>query len=465
MASVVGFDPNQSGQQPVDGPNLIPVGVWGDSDSGVGVFGSSGALPHGIPLMDIQQVAGVEGHGSKRDVADAPKFGVCGRSRGFIGVQGVNISEEDPTEDGGFKSNSGVFGMTDGLGTNDAGRGEGVRGLGLTNGDGVVGASSSRTGVKGFSSTGIGVAGAGPQIGVIGEAFDPDGFGVIGSGGTQGEGVRGVSAFGRGLQGFGGGAGVEGFSLSGTAVRGSTGGHPLAIAGDFAGSVRVTGFLLKAGGGFEIDHPVDPENMYLAHSFVESPEMLNVYSGTLTTDESGDGEVGLPDYFEALNSDFRYQLTVIGEFAQAIVAREVQNNRFAIRTDRPRIKVCWQVTGVRRDRWAQANRVKVESTKSEPDRGRYLHPAVWDQAAEGIQSWADEARRQAIEMMPESLRERWEALLASDSVDQDELQQLIDEAGRFPDRPERPSWARLEQDLRVMQEEVARRMGIGDEAG
>jgi hypothetical protein len=101
----------------------------------------------------------------------------------------------------------------------------------------------------------------------------------------------------------------------------------------------------------------------------------------------------------------------------------------------------------------------VESTKSEPDIGRYLHPEVWGQAAEGIRSWADEARRQAIEMMPEPLRERWEALLTSYSVDQDELQQLIDEAGRFPDRPERPSWARLEQDWRVMQE-VARGMGI-----
>jgi hypothetical protein len=35
--------------------------------------------------------------------------------------------------------------------------------------------------------------------------------------------------------------------------------------------------------------------------------MLNVYSGTVTTDESGNGEVAPPDYCEALNAEFRYQ--------------------------------------------------------------------------------------------------------------------------------------------------------------
>ena len=29
----------------------------------------------------------------------------------------------------------------------------------------------------------------------------------------------------------------------------------------------------------------------------------------------------LPEYFSALNRDFRYQLTVIGQFAQAIMLR------------------------------------------------------------------------------------------------------------------------------------------------
>jgi len=43
--------------------------------------------------------------------------------------------------------------------------------------------------------------------------------------------------------------------------------------------------------------------------------MLNVYSGPVTTDGNGEAHVSLPSYFEALNEDFRYQLTVMGQFA------------------------------------------------------------------------------------------------------------------------------------------------------
>ena len=65
-------------------------------------------------------------------------------------------------------------------------------------------------------------------------------------------------------------------------------------AGQFFGDVSISGTLSKGGGGFRIDHPLDPENKYLSHSFVESPEMLNVYRGTITTDDSGDATVELP---------------------------------------------------------------------------------------------------------------------------------------------------------------------------
>jgi hypothetical protein len=78
------------------------------------------------------------------------------------------------------------------------------------------------------------------------------------------------------------GSGIEGYSFSRdpdvAAVRGRhvyTDGY----AGLFVGNVKVTGALTKGGGGFRVDHPVDPENNYLSHSFVESPDMTNVYSG------------------------------------------------------------------------------------------------------------------------------------------------------------------------------------------
>jgi hypothetical protein len=103
--------------------------------------------------------------------------------------------------------------------------------------------------------------------------------------------------------------------------------------------------------------------------------MLNVYSGNVT-DGNGEANVTLPDYFEALNQDFRYQLTVIGQFAQAIVAQEVSNNQFTIKTDQPRVKVSWQVSGTRHDPWAAANPIAVEEDKAAEEKGRYLHPEL-----------------------------------------------------------------------------------------
>jgi hypothetical protein len=61
----------------------------------------------------------------------------------------------------------------------------------------------------------------------------------------------------------------------------------------------VFGALSKAGGGFRIDHPVEPADKYLSHSFVESSEMKKVYDGIATLDGSGEGCVDLPDWFDA----------------------------------------------------------------------------------------------------------------------------------------------------------------------
>jgi hypothetical protein len=151
--------------------------------------------------------------------------------------------------------------------------------------------------------------------------------------------------------------------------------------------VNVTGTLSKGGGSFKIDHPLDPENKYLYHSFVESPDMKNVYDGVVTTDERGYATVELPDWFEALNRDFRYQLTVIDEadgdgFVQAKVAKGVASNRFTVRTSSPDTRISWQVTGIRKDAWAEKNRIRVEEVKGEGDRGRYLYPELFGRPGE-----------------------------------------------------------------------------------
>jgi hypothetical protein len=153
----------------------------------------------------------------------------------------------------------------------------------------------------------------------------------------------------------------------------------ISYAGYFLGDVEVVGSLSKSGGTFKIDHPLDPANKFLYHSFVESPDMMNIYNGNCTTDANGDATVKLPGYFEAENKDFRYQLTVMGQFAQAIVLEKITGNAFKVKTDKPNVEVSWQVTGVRNDAWARANRVVPEVDKQGNDKGKYLFPALYGQ--------------------------------------------------------------------------------------
>jgi hypothetical protein len=256
---------------------------------------------------------------------------------------------------------------------------------------------------------------AGPGVfGDGGGTFEGDGGeGVIGRGGSGGTGIGGVGVRARAGDGLTGSGGVGVWASGGNSIDGDSGksggigilaeggsgsgrGATHGLAGKFLGDVQVTGTLSKAGGSFKIDHPLDPENKYLSHSFVESPDMMNIYNGNVTTNQNGMAVVELPDYFDSLNRDFRYQLTVVGQFAQAIVAEEVKNNRFTIQTSAPGVKVSWQVTGIRQDSWANKNRIRVEELKSETERGHYLHPEAFDQPEE---------RSIASSQHPERMRE------------------------------------------------------------
>jgi hypothetical protein len=144
------------------------------------------------------------------------------------------------------------------------------------------------------------------------------------------------------------------------------------------GDLHVAGTLSKAAGAFKIDHPMDPENKYLVHSFVESPDMMNIYNGNIVTDASGKAVVTLPNYFNSLNKEYRYQLTVIGSFAQAIVNKEVNGNTFEIATSSPNVKVSWQVTGIRQDPWANKFRIPNVVEKDAKDKGKYLNPEAYN---------------------------------------------------------------------------------------
>ena len=144
--------------------------------------------------------------------------------------------------------------------------------------------------------------------------------------------------------------------------------------GHVFGNLQVDGMLSKGGGSFKIDHPLYPKEKFLYHSFVESPDMKNIYDGTVTTDAEGNATVELPAYFEALNRDFRYQLTAIGQFAQAIVSKEISNNHFNIKTDKPHVKISWQVTGIRKDAYAEQYRIVPEVEKNNEEKGKLLYP-------------------------------------------------------------------------------------------
>jgi hypothetical protein len=505
MAGVVGFDPAQSGQTPVDiNGNPVPVGVWGDSTIGVGVFGTSGNQPGNIRMV-VQ--AGVVGH-SLVDNGIAGEsisgVGVIGRSNTGNGVQGVTFV---PSKEGEPPSASGVFGTSvvggDGVvgfvgdatgvvGNSIRGIGvlgitrddDGVSGQSLTTGDGVSGQSETGNGVHGRSSKGHGVHGIG-GVGTDGEiaagvrgvsslGFGVQGvsssnYGIVGntfggSGGVSGSawsdlgiGVQGVSILGDGVDGFSfTDVGVRGEGLVGVRGEGRNGGvhgvsrsanfggiigeNPNGLAGIFFGKVRVLGLLFKAGGGFEIDHPLDPQNKYLRHSFVESPEMLNVYSGNVITDARGEALVTLPDYFDALNQEFRYQLTVIGQFAHAIVAREIRRNQFRIKSDKPRVKVSWQVSGIRKDQWAVANRIPVEAEKMEREKGQYLHPKRGARPGRAGKKGNVNQRatpqtdrlRRVTDMLPKQLRSRVQQhlkmLLRGDRLDRKDWENLVGEA-------------------------------------
>ena len=274
----------------------------------------------------------------------------------------------------------------------DNGGGFGIQGISSTH-SGVFGVSGSGTAVYGNSSSGYGVYGVSTatssSYGVFGESASSDGVFGFSHGGLAG--VRGFNnSTGYGVWGEVSSSGIDGVhglsassNGSGVAAENTSSGDGLyaysstGYAGFFAGDVDVDGNLSKAGGSFKIDHPLDPANKYLYHSFVESPDMMNIYNGNITTDANGNALVTMPDWFEALNSDFRYQLTVIGQFAQAIVSRKIANHTFAIKTDKPNVEVSWQVTGIRQDAWAKAHRIPVEQAKTNQEQGHYLHPELF----------------------------------------------------------------------------------------
>ncbi len=269
--------------------------------------------------------------------------GTTTRVGGGAGVQGASVADDSYGVHGFANIGNGGIGV---LGSSIDGTG--MFG-GSTNGVGVIGRSTNGVGVIGRSDASYGVHGIGQAPGIFGD-------GVRGTAvGSNSNGVHGIADNGPNAYG------VYGESASG-------------YAGYFSGKVHINGTLSKAAGSFIIDHPLDPANKYLSHSFVESPDMKNIYDGIAVLDADGRADVELPDWFEALNRDFRYQLTCVGAFAPVYVAEEIHDNRFQIAGGAAGQKISWLVTGIRQDVYANAHRIVVEENKPPEEVGHYLHP-------------------------------------------------------------------------------------------
>jgi hypothetical protein len=343
------------------GQSASGYGVVGASGSGSGVFGTSNS-GYGVYGLSDGSASGVEGE------SDGGGPGVYGTSSG-VGVQGVSNSNYGV--EGQSTSSFGVYGQSS--------SGDGVHGQ-SSSAIGVYGESTSNYALAGESTSGTGVLGLseGSGSGVYGQSTS--GTGVEGES-TSSFGVHGTTGASYGVYGEGGSVGVVAHNTD------ATGGNFAYLgagccAADLYGNVAVHGTLTKTAGSFKIDDPIDPANKYLSHSFVESPDMMNIYNGNIVTDGSGIADVTLPDWFSALNKDFRYQLTVIGVFAQAIIEQEITDNHFRIRTNQPNVKVSWQVTGVRHDPYAEAHRIPVVEDKPVAEKGTYQFPELYGQPAE-----------------------------------------------------------------------------------
>jgi hypothetical protein len=329
-------------------------GVYGVSANNTGVYGNGGS--YGVYGTAGTNGTGVIGYGYTGVSGQGVLYGVAGTG---TGTNGTGVSGEGPT---------GVYGN---------GYSYGVWGISTT---------ENGIGVYGNSTTSYGVYASGAIYGVIGDGTVYDNTGVYGISGNS-TGVSGISGTGPGVYA----QSYSGWAVDAVGTGSATGvlaGSSSGYAGWFSGQVEVEGNLSKSSGSFKIDHPLDPANKYLYHSFVESPDMMNIYNGNVTTDAQGDAVVDLPEWFETLNRDFRYQLTVIGQFAQAIVSSKVANHQFMIKTDKPKVEVSWQVTGIRQDAWAKAHRIPVEEEKPEQERGFYLHPELYGAAEEKGVLWA-----------------------------------------------------------------------------
>jgi hypothetical protein len=376
-------------------------GVWGSSTSGIGVLAQHTATTGTNPALSASTNSTADNAsallatvtptspGVKSAAVNGINNGTGSNGIGVSGSQagdGVGVFGTSATGSGvrGVSSGyAGVYGLNTGSGPGlyaYSTNGRGVEASGITDG---VNATGGTAGVSGGGST-YGVYGESGSYGVFGKgsiAVEGNGttYGVFGSSGN-GTGVEGKSSNADGIVATSDSSTASGIYAEETGASGR--------AGWFQGNVLINGTCTGCTGpsALQIDDPLDPAHKYLQHSSVASSQQLDVYSGNATTNGKGFATVRMPKWFEALNRSFRYQLTIVGSRGwNARVVKPMTDNRFTIQSGQAHVKVSWQVTAVRHDRYAKANPTQVIVPKSKADQGKYVHPELYGKPkTEGI---------------------------------------------------------------------------------
>jgi|GEM_PF-853752 len=330
---------------------------------------SSGVLTVGANTSTAILGFTTSGNGVSGIANSATSFGLYAKNQHTSGTgliaSGNNISGNYLTSGSG-----GAFTGVDGLyakGTN-ATSGTGIIGLGnnlatsftLTGGSG--GAFTGIDGVyaKGANATGTGVVGVGNNITTAqtisngsGGSFTGNPVGVYGKAmNTGGSGIWGIGVLGDGAQ---------------------------------FGVYSITTLGANSTKSFIIDHPLDPENKFLKHYSMESPEVINFYRGNVILDDNGEAIVTLPDYFTAININYSYTLTPIGSYSDTYIAQEIdEDGKFKIAGGNPNQKISWYVYAERNDVNVNLNSFHkaVVVEKTEQQKGKYLNPKAYGKGAE-----------------------------------------------------------------------------------
>jgi hypothetical protein len=325
----------------------VNYGVYGqsDSDDGRGVYGEApevGVEGYASATTDdyayggwfksaSNRGSGVRGYATSTAGTYAT-YGVCGRSyattEGSAGVYGISSYNNN------YGATYGVYGRTDG-------RNDDPQSLDPVGVYGLQSSTASTFGLGGyfrsFATQGVGLDGTGTYVGV--RAYASNGYGL-------------VSNVGAGSAGY------------------------------FFGDVEITGTLSKGGGSFLIDHPLDPENKLLRHNFVESPENLVIYRGTVKFDSDGEAVVELPEYFEALTreNEATVHLTPEGRPFLTGYRWQADHTAFSAYGDANR-EAAWMVMADRDDPVIHQLARPVEEAKGPEnkvcDKGELLYPTAY----------------------------------------------------------------------------------------